>query len=222
MAPRRTISARRLSPSYPCRQGERSWGVRAPKRRARQLYRHPDRESDAERPAGRADRSAHGFLSCGLRASGRLLDCAPPFSAGGAPVSFNRGRVERQHNAVFARLGQRFEDCTPSSSLGPAIEAIVDRRVRTVFARTITPSCTRLQHVNDAADDAPIVVPIRPRQSRRKMRFDTGPLPVIQPKQPRTHLSPPNQEHRGKRITWRYLGTDPRLVMLPKQYWSWS
>ena len=32
-------------------------------------------------------------------------------------MSFDRGRVERQHNAVFARLGQRFEDCAPSSSL---------------------------------------------------------------------------------------------------------
>jgi len=29
--------------------------------------------------ACRADRSAHGFLSCGLRASGRRPDCAPPF-----------------------------------------------------------------------------------------------------------------------------------------------
>src|SRR5258708_19068745 len=125
-------------------------------------------------------------------------------------MSFDRSRVERQHDGIFARLGQCFKDCAPSFALGPAIEAIVDRRVGTVFARTITPPRTRLQHVNDAADDAPIVVPIRPRQSRRKMRFDTCPLPVIQPKEPRTHLSPPNQERRGKRITWRYLGTDPR------------
>ncbi len=51
-------------------------------------------------------------------------------------MSFNRGRVERQYDAVFARLGQRFEDCAPSSSLGPAIEAIVDRRVRAVFTWT--------------------------------------------------------------------------------------
>ncbi|KGJ71503.1 hypothetical protein BJA5080_08459 [Bradyrhizobium diazoefficiens SEMIA 5080] len=102
-------------------------------------------------------------------------------------MSFNRGRVERQYDAVFARLGQRFEDCAPSSSLGPAIEAIVDRRVRAVFTWTITPSCTRLQHVNDAADDASVVVPIRPRQSPRQMRFDTRPLPVVQPKQTSAH-----------------------------------
>jgi hypothetical protein len=113
-------------------------------------------------------------------------------------MSFDRGRVERQHDAVFARLGQRLEDCAPSFTLGPAIEAVVDRRVRTVFARTITPSRTRLQHVNDAADDAPIVVPIRPRQSRRQMRFNTGPLPVIQPKQTRTHSLAPESKTEAR------------------------
>ena len=34
-------------------------------------YRHPGRGADAGRPAGRADRSADVFLTCGLRASGR-------------------------------------------------------------------------------------------------------------------------------------------------------
>ena len=106
-------------------------------------------------------------------------------------MSFDRSRVERQHDGIFAWLGQCFKDCAPSSALGPAIEAIIDRRVRTVFARTITPSRTRLQHVNDAADDAPIGVPLRPRQSHRQMRFDTRPLPIIQPKQTLTHSLAP-------------------------------
>jgi len=164
-----------------------------PKRQARQLYRHPDRESDAERPAGRADRSAHGFLSYDRPASGRWPDCAPPFSSGGTPVSFDRGRVERQHHSVFARLCQSFKDCVPSAALCPTIEAIVDRRVRPVFTWTIAPSRTGLQHVNDAADDAPIVVPIRPRQSSRQVRFNPRPLLISQPKQAATHLSSPNQ-----------------------------
>src|SRR5438067_96138 len=80
--------------------------------------------------------------------------------------------------------------------LGPAIEAIVDGRVRAVFTRTIAPSRTRLQHVNDAADDAPIVVPFRPRQSRRQMRFDTRPLSIIQPKQPLAHSLAPESTPR--------------------------
>jgi hypothetical protein len=118
-------------------------------------------------------------------------------------VSFDRGRVQRQHDGIFARLGQRFKDCAPSAALGPAIEAIVDRRVRAVFARTIPPSRTRLQHVDDATDDAPIVIPIRPRQPSRQMRFNVLPLLIIQPKQAATHSLVSESKYEDKRITWR-------------------
>ena len=91
-------------------------------------------------------------------------------------MSFNRGRVERKRDGIFAGLGQRFKDRAPSSALCPTVEAIVDRRVRPVLRWTIAPPRTRLQHVNDAADDAPIVVPIRSRQSRRQVRFYPRPL----------------------------------------------
>jgi hypothetical protein len=115
-------------------------------------------------------------------------------------MSFDRGRVERQRDGILAKLGQRFKDCAPSSALGPTIEAIVDGRVRAVFTRTIAPSRTRLQHVNDAADDAPIVVPLRSRQPRRQMRFDPRPLPVIQPEQTLTHsLAPESTQARESR-----------------------
>ena len=91
-------------------------------------------------------------------------------------MSFDRGRVERQRDGIFAKFGQRFKDCAPSSAFGPTIETIVDGGVRAVFTRTIAPSRTRLQHVDNAADDAPIVIPLRPRQSRRQGR----PKPDIQ------------------------------------------
>lgn len=113
-------------------------------------------------------------------------------------MSFDRGRVERQRDGIFAGLGQRFKDCAPSPALGPAVEAIVDGRVRAVFTRAVAPSRTRLQHVNDPANDAPVVVPIRPRQSRRQMRLDTCPLPVIQPKQTRAHSLAPESKTRGR------------------------
>jgi hypothetical protein len=118
-------------------------------------------------------------------------------------VSFDRGRVERQRDGIFAGLGQRFKDCAPSPAPGPAVEAIVNGRVRAVFTRTVAPSRPRLQHVNDPADDAPVVVPIRPRQSRRQMTLDTCPLPIIQPKQTRAHSFTPNQKFAGKGITSR-------------------
>jgi hypothetical protein len=113
-------------------------------------------------------------------------------------VSFNRGRVERQRDGIFAGFGQRFKDCAPSPALGPAVEAIVDGRVRTVFTRAVAPSRTRLQHVNDPADDAPVVAPIRSRQSRRQMRLYTCPLPVIQPKQTRAHSLALESKTRGQ------------------------
>ena len=128
-------------------------------------------------------------------------------------MSFNRGRVERKRDGIFAGLGQRFKDRAPSSALGPAVEAIVNGRVRAVFMRAIAPSRTRLQHVNDSADDTPVVVPIWPRQSRRQMRLDTRPLPVIQPKQTRAHSLAPESKPRGKGITSRYSGTDPSITV---------
>jgi hypothetical protein len=42
------------------------------------------------------------------------------------------------------------------------------------------------------------------------MSFDTSPLPIIQPKQTSAHSLAPESKTRGKGITWRYLGTDPR------------
>lgn len=165
--------------------------ARAPKHRAPRQCRHPGRLSGEGRPAGRADRSARVSWSCARRASGRWPDFAPPFSARGTAMSFDRGGVQRQRNGVFAELRQGFKDRTPSIFLGPAIEAIVDRRIGAILLRTIAPTPTRLQHMDDAADDAPVVVAHRARQSTRQMRLDTRPLPVAQPKQTLTHSLAP-------------------------------
>ena len=106
-------------------------------------------------------------------------------------MSLDRSRVERQRDGSFAELRQRLEDGSPSVALGPAIEAIVDRRVRAVFSRAITPTRAGLQHMNDTADDPPIVVALGSWQSLRQTGFDTSPLPVAQPKQTFTHSLAP-------------------------------
>jgi hypothetical protein len=54
-------------------------------------------------------------------------------------MSLDRGRIERQRDGVLAGLGQGPEDRTPSACLGPAIEAIVDGRIRTIVTRAIAP-----------------------------------------------------------------------------------
>lgn len=104
-------------------------------------------------------------------------------------MSLDRGGIERQRDGIFAKFCQSLEHHTPAIALGPAIKAIVDRRVGTVFRRAIPPSRSRLQHVDDAADDAPIIGTPGTRQPRRHMRFETAPLSVIQPKQPSAHCS---------------------------------
>jgi len=114
-------------------------------------------------------------------------------------VSSDRGRVERQRDRIFAGLGQCVKDCAPSPALGPAVEAIVDRRVRAVFMWAVAPSRTGLQHVNDPANSAAIVVPLRSSQPRRQMELDTCPLPVIQPKQTRAHSSAPESKRMEAR-----------------------
>ncbi len=113
-------------------------------------------------------------------------------------MSLDRGGVERQRDGVFAELRQSFKDRTPSATFGPAVEAIVDCRVGAIFGWAIAPTSPRLQHMNDAADDAPIVVARRTRQSCRQMRLNTHPLPVTQPKQTLTHSLAPNSLQRAE------------------------
>ena len=113
-------------------------------------------------------------------------------------MSLDRGRVQRQGDGVSARLGQGLEDRAPSAFLGPAVKPIVDRRVGAVLARAIAPAPSRLQHVDDAADNAPIVVPLWTGQARWQMRFDPCPLLVVQPKQTRTHSLAPQTLRRAE------------------------
>lgn len=122
-------------------------------------------------------------------------------------MSLDRGGIERQRDGVFAELRQSFEDRLPAAFLGPAVEAIVDRRIGTVFNRAVAPTRPRLKHMDDTADDPTIVVARRTRQSSRQMRLDTRPLPITQPKQTLSHSLAPDllrrAENHGTRIRYR-------------------
>lgn len=133
------------------------------------------------RKACSRDRSARGFSWSDRRASGRSPVHAPPFSAACRAMSFDRGGVDGQGHPVLATPGKRFKNRLPMPALGPAIEPIVDRRVRTVVRRAIAPPRTALKHMNNAADDASIVIARRPRLVRWKMRLYARPLPIVQP-----------------------------------------
>lgn len=138
-------------------------------------------------------RSARGFSWSARRASGRSPVHAPPFSAARRAMRLNRGGVDRQSQAVPAAAGERFKDCLPMSALGPAIETIIDRRVRTIVGRTIAPACTALKHMNDTADNASIVIARRAGLVRWQMRLYLSPLLVVEPEQSFTHRSRPRR-----------------------------
>src|SRR5215470_10112520 len=143
-------------------------------------------------------RSAHEFWWYARRVSGRSPVRAPPFSAAGRAMCLDRGGVDRQGYAVLAAIGQGFEDRSPTSAFGPAIEAIVNGCVGTVLRWAIAPAGAALQHMDDAADNPPIVISFGTGQVRRQMRCNACPLPVIEPKQPCAHQKPPvpNQSAR--------------------------
>lgn len=136
-------------------------------------------------------RSARGFSWSARRANGRSPVHAPPFSAARRAMRLDRGGVDGQSHAVLAAAGERFKDRLPMSTLGPAIEPIVDRRVRTKVGRAIAPARTTLKHVNDTADDASIVFALRSGLVRWQMQLYPSPLLVVEPKQSFAHRSPP-------------------------------
>ena len=138
-------------------------------------------------------RSARGFSWSARRASDRPPVHAPPFSAARRAMRFDRGGVDGQTHAVLAAAGESFKDRLPMSALGPAIETIVDRRVRTIVGRAIAPACAALKHVNDTADDASIVIARWPGLVRWQMRLYLSPLLVVEPEQSSAHRSPPSR-----------------------------
>src|ERR1700722_17935373 len=119
------------------------------------------------RRACNPDRSVRGFSWCVRRASDRSPVHAPPFSAARRAMCLDRGGVNRQGHAILSPLGQCLEDRLPTPPLRPAVEAVVDGRVRAIFGWAIAPTRARLEQLTDAADDAPIVVACRPGQVRR-------------------------------------------------------
>jgi hypothetical protein len=73
---------------------------------------------------------------------------------------------------VLTAIGQGFENRPLPSPFGPAIEAIVDGRVGTILGRTIAPAGAALEHMDDAANDPPIVISLRTGQVHRQVRCE--------------------------------------------------
>jgi hypothetical protein len=69
----------------------------------------------------------------------------------------------------------------PDASLSPPREAIVDGRVWTVLRWAILPTAATSQHMQDAADDPPIIRSFLTPYVGRQVRFDPPPLIIVEP-----------------------------------------
>jgi len=120
-------------------------------------------------------------------------------------MSFHDGAVD-QIEAVVRFRGQLVEDFLPNAAPGPAIEAIIGRRVRPVAFRQIPPGHAGSQHIKDRVHDLAVVGP-RALAALRHQRLKQRPLLIGQIK---SHDPPPIAvNHCSLRFSMLYVSTDP-------------
>src|SRR5262245_6213806 len=87
--------------------------------------------------------------------------------------------------------GQLPEEVFPDAASCPSNKPVVDCRRRTVLE---APTATAFQHMDDAADDAPVIRSLDTSHIRRQMRLDPLPLLIAQPEKVLAHdPNPPNR-----------------------------
>ncbi len=123
------------------------------------------------------------------------------------------GGVDHLRIGRSAALRQFAEQPLPHAALGPAHEAIVDRRMGAVFRRAIAPPAAAPQNMQNAADHAPVVHPILAAHVRRQLRLDLTPLLIAQLKQVVPHSIASRiteqRNHQPIQLTMTLLGFGP-------------
>jgi hypothetical protein len=86
--------------------------------------------------------------------------------------------------AVGRALRKGAENMAPHAALGPAVEAIVGRRVRPITLGQIAPRCAGPQDEEDAVQHLPVILtrttPHHLAVTARQQRGDDRPLPIRQ------------------------------------------
>ena len=111
----------------------------------------------------------------------RWPDFSPPFAAACRAVRLHRRGVDEDLGRRPAGLSERVKQVDPDALGRPADIAIVERFLRTVFRRRVDPAPARLEHMDYAADDFPVVDPGLAARVGGKMRRDLRKLRVRQP-----------------------------------------
>jgi len=96
-------------------------------------------------------------------------------------MCFDVRAVDRHRARDVTLTRRRNEDVVPYPLAAPPIEAIVDRRVRAIGSRTVTPTRPRPQHVQNAADHPAIINPMSPTPTTRQQPLYPRPLHIAQP-----------------------------------------
>jgi hypothetical protein len=97
-------------------------------------------------------------------------------------VSLEVGGVYHQLIRLAAFGRQRGEDPVENAQPAPTDEAVVDRLVRPIRLRRITPAQAVPDDEDDAADDPAVIYPRHPMR-QRKMTLDPAHLRLRQPNQ---------------------------------------
>jgi hypothetical protein len=97
-------------------------------------------------------------------------------------MSFDMRGVDHLHLRGTTVASKLPEQVFPDAASRPARETVVDRRRRAVSFGAIAPAAAALKHMDNAADNAAIVLSFLAADFRRQMWLNALPLFVAQPK----------------------------------------
>ncbi len=93
-------------------------------------------------------------------------------------------------DVIGTEYDQGGEQPSPMPLDAPTPKPIVDRGRQAISSGRVLPAATLFQHMNNAADDATIIVTWRTWSIFRQQWLDRRPLPIVQPKFSRYDSSP--------------------------------
>src|SRR6516165_3658719 len=95
--------------------------------------------------------------------------CSPLSACCGA-VRFHVGGVDHLRVGGSSIPSKPPKQIFPDAALCPANKPVIERGRRTVFGRAIAPAATALQHMHNAASDAPSILPLNSHLSAGSSR----------------------------------------------------
>jgi hypothetical protein len=115
--------------------------------------------------------------------------------------------IDHRERWRIGAFDERREYPLPKTTLAPPIISIEDRRIRPVFVRKRAPPAALAQPMDDAAEDASIVLALRSGMDHRKIRLDRRPLLIAEPEIVRHESSPPDELESRQDVQFNWVQT---------------